>query len=227
MLNSSAASLGRLTSLIVPFSPALAARLNAMGAVPGPARLKLRSTSAGMPGSPIASRRAPQLISIRRRSRASPRSPRGRRWRQSRASISPRSGAATSGSSSNCRPSKAAPCLPCSASIARWRRATARRNSRAARRALGRAVAAQGKDLGTGLEAEAEGSAEPWAQEAKASLSLKVRSADFGPLLDLKPADTLAQNIGLSSRVQLTGNKLTSDDLDSSSAVRACAAAWR
>jgi len=45
---------------------------------------------------------------------------------------------------------------------------------------------------------------------------LKVRSADFGPLLDLKPADTLAQNIGLSSRVQLTGNKLTFDDLDSS-----------
>jgi large subunit ribosomal protein L24 len=44
---------------------------------------------------------------------------------------------------------------------------------------------------------------------------LNVRSADFGPLLDLKPADTLAQNIGLSSRVQLTGNKLTFDDLDS------------
>ena len=40
-LNSSAVSLGRLTSLIVPFSPALAARLNAMGTGPGPARLKL------------------------------------------------------------------------------------------------------------------------------------------------------------------------------------------
>jgi hypothetical protein len=36
------------------------------------------------------------------------------------------------------------------------------------------------------------------------SQSLKVRSADFGPLLDLKPSDTLAQNIGLSSRVSLT-----------------------
>ncbi len=41
VLNSSAASLGRLTSLVVPFSPALAARLNAMGTSPGPARLKL------------------------------------------------------------------------------------------------------------------------------------------------------------------------------------------
>ena len=42
------------------------------------------------------------------------------------------------------------------------------------------------------------------------------RSADFGPLLDLKPTDTLARNIGLSSRVSLTGNKISFDDLDSS-----------
>ena len=82
--------------------------------------------------------------------------------------------------------------------------------------AWGAPLRLKAKISGTGLEAEAEGSAEPWAQEAKASLSLKVRSADFGPLLDLKPADTLAQNIGLSSRVQLTGNRLTFDDLDSS-----------
>ena len=81
--------------------------------------------------------------------------------------------------------------------------------------AWGAPLRLKAKISGTGLEAEAEGSAEPWAQEAKASLSLKVRSADFGPLLDLKPADTLAQNIGLSSRVQLTGNRLTFDDLDS------------
>src|SRR6185295_2150916 len=82
--------------------------------------------------------------------------------------------------------------------------------------AWGAPLRLKAKIAGTGLEAEAEGSAEPWAQEAKASLSLKVRSADFGPLLDLKPADTLAHNIGLSSRVQLTGNRLTFDDLDSS-----------
>src|SRR6185369_5423006 len=69
---------------------------------------------------------------------------------------------------------------------------------------------------GTGLEAEAEGSAEPWATEASASFSLKVRRADFAPLLDLRPADTLAQNIGLTSRVSLAGNRLTFDDLDSS-----------
>ena len=72
------------------------------------------------------------------------------------------------------------------------------------------------KMSGTGLDADVEGSAEPWAQEAKAGVNLKVRSADFGPLLDLKPTDTLARNIGLSSRVSLTGNKISLDDLDSS-----------
>ena len=81
--------------------------------------------------------------------------------------------------------------------------------------AWGAPLRLKAKISGTGLQAEAEGSAEPWAPEAKANLSLQVRSADFGPLLDLKPADTLAQNIGLSSRVQLTGNRLTFDDLDS------------
>ena len=42
------------------------------------------------------------------------------------------------------------------------------------------------KMSGTGLDAEAEGTAEPWAAEPKASVNLKVRSADLGPLLDLK-----------------------------------------
>jgi large subunit ribosomal protein L24 len=68
---------------------------------------------------------------------------------------------------------------------------------------------------GTGLDAEAEGTAEPWATEPKASVNLKVRSVDLAPLLDLKPSDTLAQNIGLSSRVSLLGKRLTFDDLDS------------
>ena len=40
-LDSSAASLGRMTALIAPFAPSLAARLDAMGTTPGPARLKL------------------------------------------------------------------------------------------------------------------------------------------------------------------------------------------
>ena len=82
--------------------------------------------------------------------------------------------------------------------------------------AWGAPLRLKAKISGTGLDADVEGSAEPWAQEAKASVNLKIRSADFGPLLDLKPTDTLARNIGLSSRVSLAGNRLTFDDLDSS-----------
>ena len=63
------------------------------------------------------------------------------------------------------------------------------------------------KMSGTGLDAEAQGTAEPWAPEPKASVNLKVRSADLAPLLDLKPSDPLAQNIGLSSRVSLCGQQ--------------------
>jgi hypothetical protein len=67
---------------------------------------------------------------------------------------------------------------------------------------------------GAGLDADAEGTAEPWAKAAKSSVSLRVRSADIGPLLDLKSSDP-AGNIRLSSRVTLAGDRLTFDDLDS------------
>jgi large subunit ribosomal protein L24 len=67
---------------------------------------------------------------------------------------------------------------------------------------------------GAGLDADAEGSAEPWASEPKASVNLRMRSADLGPLLDLKPQDALARDIRLSSRVSLAGNRLTFEDLD-------------
>ena len=68
---------------------------------------------------------------------------------------------------------------------------------------------------GNGLDADAQGTVEPWAQDAKASVNLNVRHASLAPLFDLKPADALAQNISLSSRVSLNGNRLSFDDLDS------------
>ncbi len=40
-LHSTASSFGQITALVAPFAPSLAARLNAMGASPGPARVKL------------------------------------------------------------------------------------------------------------------------------------------------------------------------------------------
>ncbi|QOZ27532.1 AsmA-like C-terminal region-containing protein [Bradyrhizobium sp. CCBAU 51753] len=67
---------------------------------------------------------------------------------------------------------------------------------------------------GGGLDADAEGTAEPWAKDAKSSVSLRVRSADITPLLNLKPSDP-AGNIRLTSRLTLAGDRLSFDDLDS------------
>ena len=72
---------------------------------------------------------------------------------------------------------------------------------------------------GAGLEAEAQGTADPFVQEfsakaVKASLSLKARGLNLSPLFDLKPSDKLAQDVGLSSRISLAGGKVTFDDID-------------
>ena len=53
---------------------------------------------------------------------------------------------------------------------------------------------------GAGFYANVDGSAEP-GQERKANLNVRARSADLGPLLGLKPGDTLARDIRLASRV--------------------------
>ncbi|MBR0799291.1 AsmA family protein [Bradyrhizobium jicamae] len=67
---------------------------------------------------------------------------------------------------------------------------------------------------GAGLDADAEGTAEPWAKDSRSSVNLRIRSADLSPLLQLKPSDNLG-SVRLSSRVMLAGDKVTFDDLDS------------
>ncbi|KRQ93955.1 AsmA-like C-terminal region-containing protein, partial [Bradyrhizobium valentinum] len=216
-LNSSAASLGRLNSLIVPFSPTLAARLNAMGNSPGPARLKLALDL---------NRDGGQSDRLQARATADLDSPqlKGVTTITARPAVAAVQGLDLAtlrhgevGIESKLSSEQGRALL---ALLGLDRAVTAgdgpARFEGTATGAWGAPLRLKAKISGTGLDAEAEGSAEPWAQEAKASLSLKVRSADFGPLLDLKPADTLAQNIGLSSRVSLAGNRLTFDDLDSS-----------
>jgi uncharacterized protein involved in outer membrane biogenesis len=66
---------------------------------------------------------------------------------------------------------------------------------------------------GTQLDAEAQGTAEPWASEPKAVLNLSVRHANLAPLFDLDASNASA-NISLSSRLSLAGSKLTFDDMD-------------
>ena len=216
-LNSSAASLGRLTSLIVPVSPVLAARLNAMGSDAGPARLKLAldlTPNAGQSDRVQARATAeldtpllkgittitarPAVAAIRGVDLAA--------LRQSDVGIESRL------SSGQGRALLVLLGLDRTVAVGDG----PGQFEGSATGAWGAPVRLKAKLSGAGLAAEAEGSAEPWAPEPKASVSLKVVSADFGPLLDLKPGDTLAQNIALSSRVQLTGNRLTFDDLDSS-----------
>ncbi|MCK1737605.1 AsmA family protein [Bradyrhizobium sp. 138] len=65
---------------------------------------------------------------------------------------------------------------------------------------------------GGGLDADAQGSVE--LSEPKGSVNLRVRNANLAPLLGISPTDKSAQNVSLSSRLTLTGNRLTFDDLD-------------
>ena len=68
------------------------------------------------------------------------------------------------------------------------------------------------KLVGSELDASAEGSAEPWAQ--KAAVDLVVHRFNLAPLLDLKSSDALGKNISLSSHLTFGGSTLTFDDLD-------------
>jgi uncharacterized protein involved in outer membrane biogenesis len=217
-LESRAASFGQLTSLIAPFAPTLATRLNALGVGSGTARAKLeldltrhKDTPADR-GSVLASLDldAPQFRG-RVTMTATPPTTAMRSFdleTLSRSEI----GIGAKLSSEQGRPLIALLGLDRAISAAEG----PAQFEGTATGAWGAALRLKAKISGTGLDAEAEGSAEPWAQEARANLSLKIRSADLGPLLDLKPADTLAQNIGLSARVALAGDRLTFDDLDSS-----------
>ena len=71
---------------------------------------------------------------------------------------------------------------------------------------------------GVGLEAEAQGTADPFKsmdlKSIQANLSLKGRVLNLSPLFDLKPSDRLAQDVSLSSRMALANGKLTFDDID-------------
>lgn len=67
---------------------------------------------------------------------------------------------------------------------------------------------------GNDLDADVQGSAEPFAQTPKAALTLAVRSANAAPLLGLESADPSAR-VSLFSRVARNGDKLNLEDIDS------------
>ena len=213
-LNSSAASLGQITALIAPLAPAVAARLNAMGSGPGPARLKLalaldkdaeRADRSSVHAALDID--APQLR-----------------------------GAATFTTKPEAAALRALDLdkLQRSEINIESKLSSDKGNALLALLGLDGIIAAEGPTQfqgsvsgawhaplrlkinlsGAGLDAEAQGTTEPWASQPKASVNLKAHNINLAPLLDLKPADRLMQNISVTSRVSLLAGKLTFEDLD-------------
>jgi uncharacterized protein involved in outer membrane biogenesis len=215
-LNSSAASLSQLTGLIMPFAPSFAARLNALGASPGPARVKLAldlDKSAGQAdrsnARAVVDFGVPQL---KGRATITAKLPftavRGVDLDTlSRSDI----GLEAKISSEQGRP--LIELLGLDRMIAAGDGPAQFEGS--ATGAWRAPLRLKAKIWGAGLDVDTEGSAEPWAAEPKANVNLRVRSANIGPLLDLNPSDALAGNIRLSSRVALAGSNLSFEDLDS------------
>jgi uncharacterized protein involved in outer membrane biogenesis len=211
-LHSTAASLGQLTALVAPFAPALASRLNAMGSGPGPVRMKLAldlNKSKGQSGTAVLDLDAPQLAgSVTMTAKTDVAALRGwdiERLKRGEFGIESKLSAPQGG-----------PLL----ALLGLDRAVA--VSDGPLQFQGSVTGAWGAPLrlkvklsGNGLDAAAEGTAEPWSQrDRKANVSLTIRRANLAPLFDLKPSDLLAQDISLSSRVSLEGGKWSFDDMD-------------
>jgi uncharacterized protein involved in outer membrane biogenesis len=215
-LDSTAASLPKLTALVAPFAPSLASRLNALGTGPGPVRTRLvldlgkdKTRADGPVASASLDLDAPQL--------------------KGTATLTAMPELSALGGIDLDALKRTAFSLESKLSSDQGRillallgldRAVAASDGPAqfegsVAGVWGSPLRLKAKMTGAGLVADAQGTGEPWAQDAKASVNLSVRGVSLAPLLDLKPTDLLAQNINLSSRVSLSGNRLTFDDLDS------------
>ena len=215
-LNSTATSLSGITGLIAPFAPGVSSRLNSLGTTPGPARLKLTlDLDKNAEHADRASARAvldldaPQLKGVAtftaKPDIAAMRALDLDKLQRSEIGIESKL------SSGQGRPLLVLLGLD-RAIMAGEGPAQFEGSVSGVWRAPLRLKA---KMSGAGLDAEAQGTAEPWASEPRASVSLTVRRANFAPLFDLKPSDARVQNVSLSSRVSLADSKLIFDDLDS------------
>jgi hypothetical protein len=215
-LNSTAASLNRITGLIAPFAPRFSSRLDSLGTSPGPARLKLTlDLDKSAEHADRASARAvldldaPQLKGVATLT-AKPEIAAIRAFDLDKLQ---RSEIGIESKLSSEQGRSLLVLLGLDHAIAAGEGPAQFEGSVAG--VWHSPLRLKAKMSGTGLDTEAQGTAEPWASEPRASVGLTVRRANFGPLFDLKPSDPLGQNIRLSSRVSLTGSKVTFDDLDS------------
>ncbi|MBH5400386.1 AsmA family protein, partial [Bradyrhizobium sp. CNPSo 4010] len=231
-LKSSANSLHELTALVEPFAPAVRARLDALPSLPGATRLKLDlSLDKNAEHADRSNARvvldldAPQLKTTATLAAQTPAAAIGgidlERLRNSDFTLdskvaAPQAGAllALFGLDRIVAAGEGASQFEGRLSGA-WRRP----------------VQLSAKLSGGGLDADAQGtvewsepkssepkSFEPKSFEPKASVNLRVRNANLAPLLGTSPADKSAQNVSLSSRLTLSGNRLTFGDLDANAA---------
>lgn len=221
-LKSSANSLRELTALIEPFAPAVRARFDALPSLPGATRLKLdlsldknaehadRSNARA-----VLELDAPQLKAVATLAAQTPAAAIGGidldRLRSSDFTLdskvsTPQAGALVA-------------LLGLDRVVAAGEGASQFEGRLTG--AWGRPLQLNAKLSGGGLDADAQGSvelSEPKSSDLKASVNLRVRNVNLAPLLGTSPNDKSAPRVSLSSRVGLTGNRLTFDDLDGNAA---------
>ena len=214
-LNSTAASLDKIAAMIAPLAPSVAARLSALGTSPGPAHLKLAlqlDNDAGHADRAHARAMldldAPQLTG----SVTFTANPVVAAVRAIEIDKIRRSEFGVESSLSSPHANALLALLGLDHAVTAGEGAAQFQGSLAG--VWGEPLRLKAKLSGSGLDAEAQGTVQPQLQEPKASVNLTVRHVNLTPLFVLKPSDSLAQNISLSSRVALAGNKLTFDDLD-------------
>jgi len=216
-LSSSAPSLSRLAAIVAPFAPQVAARITAMATAPGPARVNLTldlGTNKAVPSGHLAALasldiNAPQLKGTVSASAAPPIAS----VRAFDLGALARSEVNLSTKLSAERGDALLALLGLDHSVSAGGGPVQFEGSASGE--WGAPLRLSAKMWGAGIDGEAQGTAEPWAQTPKASVSLKMRSVNLAPTFGLKPSDPLAQNTRLFARASLAGNKLILDDIDS------------
>nr|WP_249787879.1 AsmA-like C-terminal region-containing protein [Bradyrhizobium sp. IC3123] len=231
-LKSSANSLRELTALVEPFAPALRARLDALPSLPGATRLKLDlSLDKNAEHADRSNARfvldldAPQLKTTATLAAQTPAAAIGgidlERLRNSDFTLDAKAAAPQAGA--------LLALLGLDRIVAAGEGASQFEGRLSG--AWRRPSQLNAKLSGGGLDADAQGSVEwseskpsepksfePKSFEPKASVNLRVRNANLAPLLGTSPAGKSAQNVSLSSRLTLSGNRLTFGDLDGNAA---------
>jgi len=219
-LNATASSLGQFTGFVTPFAPSFASRLNLLGTGPGPVRARLafdlgskRAGAADRVDAQAAFEFESPLFKGSGKLSAQPKIASVRGFDVNDVSRS-EIGLETKLSTEQGRSLLAVLGLD---------RAIAAGDGPARFEGSGSGVwngplRINARLSGNGLDADLQGTAEPFAADAKADVDMRIRKVNLAPLFGLKPADGLGQTLSLSSHVSLAGNVLKFDDLDSSTA---------